>query len=197
MTATKRLPAGERRAAVLEEACSVFSRMSYRGATTAEIARAAGISEPILYRHFGSKRDLYLACLEETWQRFRRGAEEAIAEDPASCLGRIADKYMASQERVRLIDLWIQALTVAPEDTVIAEALRAQIREVHDFFADVIRQGQAAGHVLADRDPVAEAWIFVAAGMLVTVDARLGGLIGDDLLRVRHERRRFMLGEGA
>ena len=31
----------------------------------AEIAREAGITEPILYRHFGSKRDLYLACLDE------------------------------------------------------------------------------------------------------------------------------------
>jgi AcrR family transcriptional regulator len=195
VTATKRLPAVERRAAVLEEACNVFSRASYRGATTAEIAKAAGISEPILYRHFGSKRDLYLACLEETWQRFRRGAEEAIAEDPSSCLGRIADRYMASKERVRLIDLWIQALSVAPEDAVIGQALREQIREVHDFFADLIRRGQQGGHVPADRDPVAEAWIFVASGLLVTVDNRLGGLIGDDLQRVRNERRRWMLGD--
>jgi AcrR family transcriptional regulator len=195
MTATKRLPAVERRAAVLEEACLVFSRMSYRGATTAEIARAAGISEPILYRHFGSKRDLYLACLEETWQQFRRDAEEAIAGDPESCLGRIADRYMASRERIRLVDLWIQALSVAPEDAVIAKALREQIRQVHDFFADVIRQGQAAGHVLPERDAVAEAWIFIGAGMLTTVDGRLGGLLGDDLQRVRTERRRFMTGK--
>ena len=195
MTATKRLPAVERRAAVLEQACEVFSRMSYRGATTAEIARAAGISEPILYRHFGSKRDLYLACLDETWQHFRRDAEEAMAEDPSSCLGRIADRYMASRERIRLVDLWIQALSVAPEDAVIAKALREQIRQVHDFFADVIRRGQAAGHVLPERDPVAEAWIFIGAGMLATVDGRLGGLLGDDLQRVRTERRRFMLGD--
>ena len=197
MTATKRLSAEDRRAAVLEEACTVFSRMSYRGATTAEIARAAGISEPILYRHFGSKRDLYLACLEETWQCFRRDAEAAMAEDPSSCLGRIADRYMASKERIRLVDLWIQALSVAPEDAVIAKALRRQIREVHAFFADVIRQGQSAGFVLPERDPVAEAWIFIGAGMLATVDGRLGGLLGDDLQRVRTERRRFMLGEGA
>jgi hypothetical protein len=82
---------------------------------------------------------------------------------------------------------------VAPEDAVIAKALRKQIREVHDFFADVIRKGQAAGVVLADRDPVAEAWIFIAGGMLATVDTRLGGLLGDDLGRVRAERRRWML----
>src|SRR5262244_3299556 len=117
-----RLTAVERRQAVLDTACRVFSRSSYRGATTAEIARAAGISEPILYRHFGSKRDLYLACLDAVWERFRASAEEALAEDPAGCLGRIADRYMASPDRVRMIDLWIQALTVAPEDPVIAKA---------------------------------------------------------------------------
>ena len=69
--AKPRLTADARRQAVLDTACRVFSRSSYRGATTAEIAREAGISEPILYRHFGSKRDLYLACLDEAWRSFR------------------------------------------------------------------------------------------------------------------------------
>ena len=92
-----RLSADERRQAVLDTACRVFSQSSYRGATTAEIAREAGISEPILYRHFGSKRDLYLACLDEAWRSFREVAEQAIADDPDRCLGAIADAYMAKQ----------------------------------------------------------------------------------------------------
>jgi len=197
MTATKRrLTAEERRQDVLLAACRVFGERSYRGSTTAEIARASGISEPILYRHFGSKRDLYLACLDESWRRLREVAEQAVAADPHSCLGAIADAYMRSQERIRLVDLWIQALSVAPEDEVIAAALRDQIRQVHDYFADMIRRGQELGDVLADRDPVAEAWIFVASGLLATVDQRLGGLLGDDLQRVRSERRRWMLGKG-
>ena len=193
--APRRMAAGERRQAVLETACRVFSRSSYRGATTAEIAREAGISEPILYRHFGSKRDLYLACLDEAWDSFRAEAEEAVATNPLQCLGAIADAYMRGGLRLRLVDLWIQALTEASEDAVIAAALRDQVREVHDFFADVIRDGQARGVVHADRDPVAEAWIFVAAGLLATMDSRLGGLLGDDLERVRAERRRWMLAD--
>jgi len=196
MTQTRqRLTAEARRQAVLDTACRVFSKSSYRGATTAEIAREAGISEPILYRHFGSKRDLYLACLDEAWRTFREVAEEAISADPDGCLGAIGDAYMAKRARIRMVDLWIQALTEASEDRVIAAALRRQVREVHDFLADVIRDGQARGVIVADRDPVAEAWIFVAAGLLATMDGRLGGLLGDDLQRVRAERRRWMLAD--
>ena len=191
----KRLTAEERRQAVLDTAGRVFSRSSYRGATTAEIAREAGISEPILYRHFGSKRDLYLACVDEAWGSFRAICEEASAADPDKCLGAIADAYMVRGRKIRVIDLWIQALNEASEDKVIAAAVRKQIREVHDFFADVIRDGQQRGVVHVDRDPVAEAWIFVAGGLLATIDGRLGGLLGDDLLSVRESRRAWMMAE--
>jgi AcrR family transcriptional regulator len=194
MTQT-RLTADARRQAVLDTACRIFSRSSYRGATTAEIAREAGISEPILYRHFGSKRDLYLACLDEAWRSFRGEAEAAMAEDPVGCLGAIADRYMAKGKKLRVVDLWIQALTEATDDEVIAAAVRRQIRQVHDFFADVIRDGQRIGVVHPERDPVAEAWIFVGGGLLATIDSRLGGLLGDDLQRVRESRRAWMLAE--
>jgi AcrR family transcriptional regulator len=191
--ARQRLTSVERRQAVLETACRVFSRSSYRGATTAEIARESGISEPILYRHFGSKRDLYLACVDFAWETFRSTSEQLIAKDPEKCLGAIADAYMAKGQKIRVIDLWIQALNEASEDKVIAAAVRKQIREVHDFFADVIRDGQARGVIAAERDPVAEAWIFVAGGLLATIDGRLGGLLGDDLQAVRASRRAWMM----
>jgi AcrR family transcriptional regulator len=66
---------------VLDAATRVFAKSSYRGATTAEIARAAGITEPILSRHIGSKRDLDLASLDEAWRTFRTLAEQAPAPD--------------------------------------------------------------------------------------------------------------------
>jgi AcrR family transcriptional regulator len=190
-----RLRAGERRKAVLDAACRVFARSSYRGATTAEIAREAAITEPILYRHFGSKRDLYLACLDEARRAFRDTAEQALAADPNGCLGAIADAYMAKRARIRLIDLWIQALNEAASDAVIAKAVRSQIRDVHAFVVDVIERGQAAGTLNPDRDPVAEGWLFVAGGLLATIDHRLGGLLGPDLERVRAARRQWMLAE--
>jgi AcrR family transcriptional regulator len=192
--ARQRLTAEERRQAVLDTACRVFSRSSYRGATTAEIAREAGITEPILYRHFGSKRELYLACLDEAWRSLRDLAGEAVRRNPETCLGAVADAFMAKRSELRLIDLWVQALSET-DDPAIAEALRGQIRDVHGFFADLIRAGQARGVIAADRDPVAEAWIFVAGGLLATMDDRLGGLLGGDLARVRTQRRRWMLAD--
>jgi TetR/AcrR family transcriptional regulator len=187
-----RLSAPERRQAVLETACRVFFKTSYRGATTAEIARQAGISEPILYRHFGSKRDLYIACLDEAWRVFRAFAEEALAEKPASCLGAIMDAYMEQRSKLRVVDLWIQALGEASDEPLIAQAVRRQILELHAFLADVIRSGQEHGVLNADRDPVAEAWLFIAGGLLATFDDRLGGLLGGDLERVRASRRAWM-----
>src|SRR3954452_10528200 len=121
-----KLTSGERRQGVLDAASRVFFASSYRGATTAEIAREAGISEPILYRHFGSKRDLYIACLDEAWRALREFAEKAIEEDPGHCLGKIADGYMKRRGGSRLIDLWIQALNEA-SDPLIAKAVKGQI----------------------------------------------------------------------
>src|SRR5262249_48774546 len=76
VTLTRRMPAAERRQALIDTALSMFGEGSYRGTTTAEIAHEARVSEPILYRHFASKRDLYLACIDEAWRRLRALWEE-------------------------------------------------------------------------------------------------------------------------
>ena len=90
-----------------------------------------------------------------------------------------------------LADLWVQALSVSNDDPVIGAALSAQMREVHDYVAGLIRRSQAAGGVVGARDPEAEAWIFVSVGLLRTVAGRLGGLLGPgDLDRIRVVPRR-------
>ena len=193
-----RLSAPERRQAVLDAACRIFSDGSYRGTTTAEIARESGVSEPILYRHFASKRELYLACLEAAWADTRGRWEERVAAepDPARWIPAIAVEAFEVREcPAVLADLWVQALSVSNDDPVIAAALSAQMREVHDYVAGLIRRSQAAGGVVGARDPEAEAWIFVSVGLLRTVAGRLGGLLGpDDLDRIRAARAEWMLG---
>jgi AcrR family transcriptional regulator len=196
-----RMPAAERRQAVLETACKVFSRRSYRGVTTADIAHEAGVSEPILYRHFTSKRDLYIACLDLAWHRLQARFEKAIEDegDPKAAFGCIVKTYFAGPERGVLVNLWIQALTEAAEEPEIRRFLRGQMREVHDYVAEGIRQAQELGVVHADRDPGAEAWVFLAGGLLLrAVDHRLGGLLREgDIERVVRERQKWMTGTDA
>lgn len=55
----------ERRAAILDAAVQLFSEKGFRGVTTRELAAAVGVSEPVLYQHFQTKRDLYRALIEE------------------------------------------------------------------------------------------------------------------------------------
>ncbi len=60
-----RLPRGERREQLLEAASEVFVDRGYHAAGMDEIADRAGVSKPVLYQHFSSKLDLYLAVLAQ------------------------------------------------------------------------------------------------------------------------------------
>jgi AcrR family transcriptional regulator len=194
-----RLPAAERKAAVVETACRIFAKGSYRGCTTAQIARELGVTEPVLYRHFTSKRELYLACLDEVWGQVRELWEKALADepDPSNWIKAIGKAYLEARAsaRIVLVDLWIQALTEAAEDPEIRRALRDQVREVHDFVADVIRRSQEQGGILPSRDAEAEAWIFISLGLLSTIDHRLGSLVGEEFDDIIASRREWMTGK--
>ena len=193
-----RLTATERRAAVVDTACRIFAKSSYRGSTTAQIARETGVTEPVLYRHFASKRELYLACLEEAWERLRSLWNKALEqeEEPAMWVTTLGQTYLQARaaDRIILIDLWIQALTEAADDPEIRRRLKDQVREVHNYVADVMRRAQQAGGIVAERDADAEAWIFVSLGLLSTIDRRLSGLVGDEFERIRASRRAWMSG---
>jgi AcrR family transcriptional regulator len=60
----QRLPVAERRTLIVEAAGQLFGERGYDGTRIDEIAAAAGVTKPIVYRHFGSKRDLYLSLLD-------------------------------------------------------------------------------------------------------------------------------------
>jgi AcrR family transcriptional regulator len=193
-----RLTGAERRAAVVQTACRIFAKSSYHGSTTAQIARETGVTEPVLYRHFASKRALYLACLDAVWAQVRALWEKALAaeQDPANWVKAIGKAYLEARAaaRIVLVDLWIQALTEAADDPEIRRALRGQVREVHNFVADVIRRAQAEGGIVPERDADAEAWIFISLGLLSTIDHRLGSLVGDQFDDIVASRRAWMTG---
>jgi AcrR family transcriptional regulator len=78
-TQRQRLPVAERCALIVEAAGRLFGERGYEGTRLDEIAAAAGVTKPIVYRHFDSKRDLYLALLD----RHREDLPGFVAAMPA------------------------------------------------------------------------------------------------------------------
>jgi AcrR family transcriptional regulator len=194
---TTRLPAEERRAALLATACRLFSEGSYRGTTTADIAREAGVTEPVLYRHFDSKRDLYLACLEATWTGARAMWEEAVAQepDPSLWIATMGRSFIESEAKRPVIsNLWVQAIAEGSEDSAIGAYMKDHMREVHAYTVAVIRRAQEAGGIEAERDPDAEAWIFIALGLLSMADRVLDGVMRESWPAIRGSRFRWLTG---
>lgn len=127
-----RLPAAERRAAIVKAAIHRFAKHGFRGTTTRELAAAAGVSEPVLYQHFATKRDLYTAIVDhliaEAHERFDQRANqlEPLANDREflQWLGEgILAYHLEDPDRVRLLlfsaleghelaDLWFEKATM-------------------------------------------------------------------------------------
>jgi AcrR family transcriptional regulator len=64
-----RLPADERRQQLLEVACDLFARSGFHDTSMDDIAEGAGVTKPVLYQHFPSKKALYGELLEDTGRR--------------------------------------------------------------------------------------------------------------------------------
>ena len=191
-----RLPAAERRSAIVAAALRVFGSGSYAGSTTAEIARAAGVSEPIIYRHFPSKKELWFACLDEAWRELRAAIElQAASVARAGALTDVGTGKSSPWSNPLLPNLWVQGVTEAGEDEEIQRYVRSHVCEVHNFVSEMMRGYQAAGAMPADRDPDAEAWVFLAGGLLRSFADRLGGVLGTaEFAAIGRERRRWLSG---
>jgi AcrR family transcriptional regulator len=70
-----------RRACIVQAACKLFSEKGFRGVTTRELAASVGVTEPVLYEHFKTKRDLYSAIIETK------------AQEGVEVVTRIRDKF--------------------------------------------------------------------------------------------------------
>lgn len=74
-----RLPRGVRREQLLLAARGVFVTQGYHAAAMADIATAAGVSKPVLYQHFESKHELYLALLDAQTAELSLGVRSAMS----------------------------------------------------------------------------------------------------------------------
>jgi AcrR family transcriptional regulator len=161
-TPRPRLSADERREQVVAAAIVEFAQQGYQAASTAAIARRAGISQPYIYALFPSKQDVFIAVHDEVTGRIRRAFTEAASRgsSPAERLDRMGEVYpelIADRDALRA-----QLHTYATGDPIIqAHAARAY----RDLYNEVIR--------LSGATP-AEVSLFFACGMLANVTIALG-----------------------
>ena len=92
MVLAERKTKEERREEILDAAIAEFAERGLHGASTEEIARLAGISQPYVFRLFGTKKELYMAvvarCFRETLETFQRAAEGKRGEDALLSIGK-------------------------------------------------------------------------------------------------------------
>src|SRR5690606_39024231 len=152
---------------LLDRAAELFAKNGYARATTAQLAKAAGVTEPIIYRHFASKRDLFVALIERTGQETVAQWERQLADaqDPAERLRRlIGDNPMVSERGRFGYRVILQAITEV-DDPVIHEALRNHILSLHSFLTKELDRAQQEHKVTAKFSAEIVAWLLIDVGM--------------------------------
>ncbi len=81
------MSADDRRVLVVEAAIQAFGAGGYAGTSTEEIARRAGVSQPYLFRLYGSKREMFLAAVGRTYDRIEIAFEDAARKPLADLPG--------------------------------------------------------------------------------------------------------------
>jgi AcrR family transcriptional regulator len=170
VTTTTRQTAGERREAVLEAARHEFARHGLHGASTDAIARRAGISQPYLFRLFGSKKELFLAvndaCFARTLDTFRAAAS---GKSGAEALRAIGDSYVDLIEEDRtMLQGQLQAYAASVED----DDIRVSAAQGYGRLVDYVETVSGA-----DRQTITR---FFAKGMLLNVLAAMQYSLKDE-----------------
>lgn len=159
--------ADERRAEVIEAAVRAFASGGYAGTSTEEIARLAGVSQPYLFRLFGTKQDLFIAAVGRAFERIRLGFEEGARHpvpdlpdgyDPVLAgIGRAYGDLLADTSVLRI---QLHAFAACDDPTI-----RSFVRR--EFGALVHRVSELSGV------PAAQLRGFFADGMLLNVAAAM------------------------
>ena len=164
MVTATRQTAEERREAVLVAANVEFAALGYHGASTDAIARRAGISQPYLFRLFGSKKDLYVACvsrcMRETLDRFQRAAEGFRGQAALEAMGTAYAEQLESDPT--MLRAQLHSYAAATGDPEIAAAVR-------DGWGDLYTYVERVSGL--PPDVVAR---FFAKGMLINLFAATG-----------------------
>jgi len=163
-----RMKASDRRQQLLEAAISCFAQFGYQGTTTSRLAKAAHVSEPVLYQHFASKHDMFLALLEQVGREVIREWRKAIAplRSPADQL-RVLMRLNPATTDPRGGQLYriIFAAQVEFNEPVIQAALRKHYQQYAQFLSNVIKRAQRVGQVRRDVSAIGLAWQLIHAAI--------------------------------
>ncbi|MCH8344733.1 MAG: TetR/AcrR family transcriptional regulator [Planctomycetes bacterium] len=170
--------AKDRRRQLLKIAADLFARRGYHGATTAELARLAGITEPILYRHFEHKLDLFISVIDDAGEQIISGWRNALEglDDPQSRLSALLAGNPATGRPGRgPYRVILCAMAEARHNPAIRAAVRTHLTAMHAFLAAEIVQLQTRGAVRSDQTPQALARLLI--NLLIGGEMATGGVM--------------------
>ena len=175
-TRARRLPAEERRQQILDAAIDVFARHGYADAGTADIALAAGIGEPTIYRYFANKLELYRAAVqrtgEEVMENWRRIAAEN--DDPLQALLLVGSWYHQTlTQHPEILQLRFRSMTET-HDRQLAQTARETYVGLQRFIEALFAKAKEQGRLSADTDTRVMAWLFMAVGAVMDETQLLG-----------------------
>jgi AcrR family transcriptional regulator len=176
MPRAKKLPAQHRKRLIIESARDVFAEQSYAKVGTADLAKAAGLSEPALYRYFSGKKELFLATLRSTGPKLLEVWQEIASdiEDPLDTLWAVGVHYYDHlQSHAGNMKIQFQAVSEA-DDPEIREALRENFGAFVRFVAETLDEGKRRGIVRRDVDSELLAWQFLGIGFTLDLVHMLG-----------------------
>lgn len=156
-------PDQDGRQRILVAAIRAFSEVGYAGATTAGIARAAGVTQPLVHHHFGTKDGLWRAAVDAVFSAVPRIATTTDDSSPRESLITVVERFVrfiaAHPEVTRIIAR--EGATPSPRlDYLLKTYLHDTFREV----VDLVRASQNAGIVTADIRPELVLFLVLGAG---------------------------------
>jgi TetR/AcrR family transcriptional regulator len=171
-----RMRKADRKRQLLAQAKQLFLMHGYQSTTTEKIAAAAGVTEPVLYRHFDSKKALFLEVLQEIRQAtLQRCLRETIGvADPLAKLHVMADIYLGSTREHALEFRIMHRALLDCDDQEIAALLRAFYLDSEALLAQVITEGQQTGVFRRNLDPRIGAWELIRTALGYTLTLPLG-----------------------
>jgi AcrR family transcriptional regulator len=162
-----RLKAPQRRVQLIEVATKLFARHGYEATTTAAIAEAAGVTEPILYRHFKSKQELFVAIARAMSDQTLKHWHDLIdgVRDPVERIRRVAEKFPSHIQKQADAYHVIHGALCTSRDPKVLKVMKEHYEQIEEFFVGVISDGQKAGIFRAGMDPRVSAWQLINIGI--------------------------------